>query len=436
MKTQPRERGAATLVVVMVMFLIVAMLAAYANRNLILEQRVAGNYVRSTVSHEAAEAGLEWSLAQLNGGKIDEACRPTETGTGRFTQRYLEIDVATGMLTPLAPSSKPAGLARCIRTVDGGWKCQCPAANLILSGSSVGAASEAQPSFDIAIERVGRSGVLRIFSRGCSDSQILSCHSAEPNDVAAANDLLLSASVARMEAALLSALKVPPAAPLVSKRSLSVDSQGVGLHNSDPRSGGLLLIAGEMVPAALPEDRLDSLPGTPGRRALVQDPTLQDVSTDGSTVRSLFGRYFGMPKEAYRLQPAMKQIGCDGGDCGPALLKAYAAGARMLWVNGPLLISSNVELGSEIEPVVLVAAGAITLDGPMRLHGLLYTSGDLGWRNNSGQAALLKGAAIAEGQVVIGGVVDFWYQPAIMDRLNKATGSFVRVPGSWTDMSQ
>jgi len=436
MRPHLQQRGAATLVVVMVMFLIMAMLAAYSNRNLIFEQRVAGNYVRSAMSHEAAEAGLEWALAQLNGGAIDAACNPDATGTASsFRQRYLDIDSATGMLRPLAPAKDPASVAACMRSANGAWQCQCPAPNVILSNNSVAVGSEAQPSFNVVIEPIARSGVLRLFAQGCSDSQITTCHSVDLTQVAAANAMLLSASFVRIEAALLSALKVPPAAPLVSKLGLSFDAQGVGLHNSDPRSGGLLFISGEAVPADLPDGRLSSLPGTPGRRALFQDPTLQEVSVDGSTVRSLFGRYFGMPKQAYRLQPAMKRISCDG-DCGPVLVSAFAAGARMFWVSGDLAISSDIELGNDSEPVVLVAAGSIKLTGAMRLHGLLYASGDLAWSNGSGQPALLNGAAIAEGRVAIGGLVDFWYLPAIMDRLNKATGSFVRVPGSWSDMSK
>ena len=434
MKRRLQQRGAATLVVVMMMFLIVAMLAAYANRNLIFEQRMAGNYVRSAVSHEAAEAGLEWALTQLNGGKIDDACQAAETGTSSFRQRYLRIDSASGMLTPLAPAKDPASIATCLRAPGGVWQCQCPAPNVVLSDASATVGSEAQPSFNVGIEPIARSGVLRLFAQGCNDRQISTCHGTGPSQVAAAKAMLLSASFVRLEAALLSALKVAPAAPLTSKLTLSFDALGVGLHNSDPRSGGLLFISGETVPAGLPEDRLDSLPGTPGRQALFQDPTLQDVSVDGSTVRSLFGRYFGMPKEAYRQQPAMRQVSCNG-DCSAALVKAYALGARMFWVSGTLLISSDIELGSDTEPVVLVAAGPITLEGPMRLHGLLYASGDLAWSNNTGLPAVLNGAAITEGRVAIGGRVDFWYLPAIMDRLNKATGSFVRVPGSWSDMS-
>ena len=51
------QRGAATLVIVMVLFLVMAMMAAFANRNLMFEQRIASNYYRAGLSHEVAEAG-------------------------------------------------------------------------------------------------------------------------------------------------------------------------------------------------------------------------------------------------------------------------------------------------------------------------------------------------------------------------------------------
>ena len=50
-----QQRGAATLVVVMVLFLIMALLAAYANRSLVFEQRIANGYYRASLAQEMAE---------------------------------------------------------------------------------------------------------------------------------------------------------------------------------------------------------------------------------------------------------------------------------------------------------------------------------------------------------------------------------------------
>jgi Tfp pilus assembly protein PilX len=86
----PPQRGAAALVVVMVLFFIVALVAAYTSRNLIFEQRTSANQYRSTQAFEAAEAGIDWALAMLNGGRIDAACRAhtdASTTDDSFRQR-------------------------------------------------------------------------------------------------------------------------------------------------------------------------------------------------------------------------------------------------------------------------------------------------------------------------------------------------------------
>ena len=111
-------RGAASLIVVMVLFFIMSLVAAYTSRNLIFEQRTSVNQYRATQAYEAAEAGLEWAIAQLNGGRINGSCLEagvTNANTS-FRQRYLAInanplpDPASGMITVL---TQPAvGAAR------------------------------------------------------------------------------------------------------------------------------------------------------------------------------------------------------------------------------------------------------------------------------------------------------------------------------------
>ena len=74
-----RQSGAASLIVVMILFFILSLVAAYTNRSLIFEQRTASNQYRSTQALEAAEAGVEWALAMLNSGRITATCAPSVT---------------------------------------------------------------------------------------------------------------------------------------------------------------------------------------------------------------------------------------------------------------------------------------------------------------------------------------------------------------------
>ena len=52
------QRGAAALVVVMVLFFIISLVAAYASRNMIFEQKTSANQYRSTAAMEAASRPL------------------------------------------------------------------------------------------------------------------------------------------------------------------------------------------------------------------------------------------------------------------------------------------------------------------------------------------------------------------------------------------
>ena len=112
----------------MLLFFIVSLVAAYAGRNLIFEQKTSANQYRATQAFEAAEAGLEWALAMLNGGRIDAACSPpdpVDNTLPSFRQRYLNIDV-DGHYTPrLWADNLTRERPSCVQS-DTGWNCSCP----------------------------------------------------------------------------------------------------------------------------------------------------------------------------------------------------------------------------------------------------------------------------------------------------------------------
>ncbi|MDC8784477.1 pilus assembly PilX family protein [Roseateles koreensis] len=421
------QRGAATLVVVMILFLIMAMMAAFASRNQLFEQRIASNYYRTGVALEAGEAGAEWALSMLNGIAVDAACTPSSTGGTSFRQRYLTIDSGSRGITPINYGT-PA-VADCVRKASGAqdWTCQCPSGPLPVS-PLLTEASRMQPRFAVSLRAIDtaspiRPGVVRMFIEGCTASGSTECQSNSSYARAAS----LGLSQLYVDIALLSALKAPPASPLVAMGTVGAGAAGLGLHNTDPRSGGLLLSSLDANPSGLLDSRLDSLPGTPGRQALL----LADPSLLGKQGADLFKMFFGMAMVNYQNQPAMRTITCPQGDCGPALLAAYNSGVRLAWVAGPLVISSNITLGTATEPLLLVADGAVALQGPMQLTGLLFSNGNLDWANSSAMPAVFTGAMIVAGNTTVTGTVDLWYQAAVMDQLSNRAGSFVRIPGGW-----
>ncbi len=210
-----RQRGAATLVVVMVLFLIMAMMAAYANRNLIFEQRIASNYYRSGIALETAEAGIDWALGKLNAGSIDALCVADGAAATSFRDRYLAIGADHTITTQL---NRLTPIAGCIDTAAQGLVCQCRADGVVAT-PAVAAATQFQPMFGVALRNVNRPGVVRVQVTACT-STLTACSPAQEANAAAAG---LARSVVTVDFALLSALKVPPAAPLTVRESVDLE---------------------------------------------------------------------------------------------------------------------------------------------------------------------------------------------------------------------
>ena len=97
-----RQRGAATLIFTMLLFFTMILVAGFVTRNLALEQRMSVNQYRSTQAFEAAEAGLEWALAQLNNPhQPGSDCTPVaSTVATSFRERYLSFSHTDALLAP------------------------------------------------------------------------------------------------------------------------------------------------------------------------------------------------------------------------------------------------------------------------------------------------------------------------------------------------
>ena len=147
------QQGAATLIVVMVLFFIISLVAAYTSRNLIFQQRTANNQYRSTQALEVAEAGLEWAISMLNHGRIDDACvGSTNTANTTFRQRYLDVDDA-GRMTARPNAAGGDLLPTCVSNGTGGWTCSCPttgASTLVPSSTT----TQVLPAFRVRFQRI------------------------------------------------------------------------------------------------------------------------------------------------------------------------------------------------------------------------------------------------------------------------------------------
>ena len=414
------QRGAAALIVTMVLFFAMLLVAAFANRNLVFEQRTSTNQYRSTQAFEAAEAGLEWAQAQLNSSqRIGADCLPTtDTVAPLFRERYLGRPSATAgfagttwthgaVNTPLQAS--------CVRS-DAGWICSCPAQGNPSLAAPAG--TGLHPAFTLQFAAGGKPGIVRVVSRGCTSL----AGACVPGSTSATD------SSARVEVALglLPAVSTPPVAAVTVRGNINT-SAALGVHNPDAAAGGIAVHAGAGINA--PQLRVTPPAGSPVANSWIAN----DLALAALTTDRFFTAYFGLDKPGWKNQATVRPLNCSG-NCTSALVEAInaAGGNPMVWVGGDLVVEGPVALGSAQHPVVLVVEGGVQFSGAVRLNGVLYGS-SMVWNNAASPGALLRGALITEGDLQGNGAPDIFYDTGLLAALKSNSGSFARVSGSWRD---
>ena len=414
------QRGAAALIVTAVLCFAMLLVTLFLGRNLVFEQRSAANQYRSTLAFEAAEAGLEWALAQLNNAQpLDAACSSSNAaGASSFRQRHLSFQRSNASHVPVTWNN--AGVATalrpsCVRS-GAGWACSCPAQGAPALTAPSGE-NDPAPAFSVQFQAGDKPGVIRVIATGCS-SLAGPCN---PGSTAAAPDAV-SRSMATF--GLAPGLTVTPVAALTARGP--VDAAALGAHN--PQPAGLAIHAGGALTAT--PSRLSGAAGAAAGASIVAG----DSPLAALTPSQFFASYFGMDIATWQGQPAVQQVGCAASDCGAALLQAAGNDMRqqLLFVPGDLELAGPLTLGTPERPVLIVATGAARLSGAVRLHGVIY-SASLAWNAHSGPGALLRGAAITAGGYSGDAATDLHHDAAVLATLQGNSGSFVRVGGSWRD---
>ena len=415
------QRGIAALAVTMLLLFALLLAVGFVNRNLIFEQRASANQYRSTQAFEAAEAGLEWALAQLGDNqRIGADCLPTTDATATsFRTRYLRYDAPSathsaatwteaGVVTPLRPT--------CVRA-DTGWTCSCPSNGRAVLTPPAGTVPA--PAFTVRFQSVGSPGLVRAIAVGCTSLGA---------ECAPVGDGTTDAS-ARVQVlfGLLPGIRTVPAAALTVHGSVHADSAAFGAHNRDAASGGLAIHAGGAVDAA--QVHLSVPAGASMSTAVAGS----DTALASLTPAQFFATYFGIDRNARANQPVMRRLSCST-DCTAALLTAidHDAGSSLVHVDGDLPIQGPATLGSRERPVVIVASGAIRFEGPVVLNGVAY-GGSVAWNHTGAPGALVRGALISEGDYQGDGTPEIVYDAEVLARLKGNAGTFTRVNGSWGD---
>ena len=405
-----QQRGVATLLVVMGLFFLVSMVAAYTSRNLIFEQRTSANQYRATQAFEAAEAGLDWALAQLNSGRANATCAATtDLAFNTFRQRYVpELEVAL--------ASSPPGAPGCRLEKDNQWTCGCPEASAPVFPASEGQAVE--PAFRVRFRDVAKPapGFLTIESTGCTVAEDACLRDGSSRGAAGGAAALVS-----QLAALVPALATRPVAAVTVLGNLNASLRAI---NTDTTANGISVLYGNAISGVTSITSAGNAEPLAGQ---VRDPGMGPASV-------FFERHLGMAGTRFQEQPSTVSA------CGPAtvgncltdvLEKATRNPGRPIWVIGELVIDQPVTLGSVDAPVLLVTKEKLTFSAAdIQITGVVYSQGDI---VANGASGLLRGALVAERTFTGTQAPDMLYDRAVIDKIRSSQGTIVRVPGGWKD---
>ena len=434
------SRGVATLVVVMLLFFLLALASAYTNRNLIFEQKAAVNQYRATQAFSAADAGLDWAIAKLNAGRVTASCEAGSDSDISFRNRYLGTFATDGtIVAPTRPDApgRPL-LPACV--FDGtSWRCNCPTQAPALPDVS---GADDMHAFRVMFTHWGWPlgvyadivpGVVQVVSTGfsrCGGQCLADAPSAAGGEAMA----VVSALVA-----LRSGVATPPGAAVTAQGTFTHTGTGsMSVINSGQYGGsatvesanGITIQAGGAVSTT--NSSLESLPGTPSERSVVQnDPSFsaQGLSDD----ERMFTSVFGMTSDVYRRQPGAVVLDCSTACNASAVQTAVTRNPGLvIWANGNVTLDGNV--GTAAAPLVLVATGQVRLASGV-FYGLIYSRAKPNWSigNDPSDAGQVHGAIVAAGNLSGQGQQTIQYNADILKRLRTQTGSLIRVPGGWKD---
>ena len=435
-RATPPRRGAASLVVVMILFFIITLVAAYTSRNLLFEQRTSANQYRATLAFEAADAGIEWAIARLNEGRMNDDCTELAPAAAvgaqpSFRERYLTIDPVTGVITA------PDKLAGCVFN-GAAWVCHCPdtgnpAPVVVTTGNGP------FPAFWVKFRSTqlgapARPNIVRIQVNACTRGDAACLNFARE---AQSGDGL--ASVWSM-AALRSALPSAPAAALTVRGTFVPGPNTPNVINTDTTSGGITIHGGSAVtPAAIV---LRSIPGTPANLSFLQNdpdlalPNLAIVpATPANDGRNrMFNSVFGTWPATFFAQPGLASVDCTG-NCTAADVNAVVTRqpGHAIHASGGGRLLIDAAIGSAAAPVLIIADGTVEFDPTAAtLHGVVYSRA-ANWQLEGGDG-IIRGAAFAERNFSFNtNNPSIIYDRDVLLRVRNFTGSFAKVPGSWRD---
>ncbi len=450
MRPRTAQRGAASLLVVMVLFFAISLVAAYTSRNLIYEQRTSANQYRSTLAFETADAGLEWATAKLNEARMTDNCVPlpnagaVSSGSPEptFRERYVGIDLISGRIAPNA-----SRLAGCVFN-GSDWVCDCPASGEPNLGGVATTGTGPFPAFWVKFELANPAVGLAAQPQGVIAARVNACTRNDPACLRFTREAQSGDGVASnwVALALKSALITPPAAAVTARGAITAANFLANpgsiftITNTDRATNGFTMISGSSISTSGSNLSVITVPGTPGSESIINpDPTASypNISLPSGNPANvgadrMFASLFGTWPSTYAEQPAVIVLTCASA-CSSAQVNAALRWrpGRAVVLSGVGGLTLNADIGSVAEPVLLISEGPVTASpAGATFYGLLYVRAP-NW--DTAGTSVVEGAVVTEGSLFFAGNQTFTYNPGVLSHVQRSLGSFVRIPGGWRD---
>ncbi len=156
-----------------------------------------------------------------------------------------------------------------------------------------------------------------------------------------------------------------------------------------------------------------------GLDVIDNDPNLSTLTDE-----DYFRNFFGLAPADYQSRIARKVID----PVSTAVTTLDGENGTVLWVDGDARFTSNTQIGTADEPVVLIVDGDMFGAGSVTVYGILFVTGDWDAQGN----LTVYGATILRGNVDGTGSLDVIFDSDVLDNTAFA-GKPVGMPGTWRD---
>lgn len=438
-----RHRGAATLLIALVILIVITTITLYTAKTVGVEQKISGNEYQSRAAFEAAEAGMEAAVAYLNGsGGADHDADGVVTD-----ELIFETDGSVASGTPSGDEVNTKTFANNSRVI------------VSLSGSTT----------SVQVQSLGMSG-----------------------DGSAQRTITTSYEV-------LNALPNFPNVPFSGRGAVSITGNA-SVNNpegaSSVRTGGSFFWSGASAEGTIADPTDANYPDCLGGDTLCSDyladngsaadgcPSTVYVKCDvvnasdrdnlnvdidqnflgykNASADEFFFNMFGMSKEAYKESREPRILSSSDVNDAYNTSTNEAAGldgaaGEIIWVDGDAIISGTIMMGCRgahsgnkintgksakvencsssasgvLDPVILIVDGDLDMKAGTVIIGMVYVTGVI----NTAGSVEFQGGLSQEQQSPdndVKGTMSIWYDSAVLESAG-GNGSFAASAGSWRD---